>query len=113
MADEIPDVSRRRARPALGVRWSEDGGRVVVVRRRWGPLRSRIGALLGANPDMTVRLDTLGSAAWRILAAPQGAATVGDALARLHREFPGEPDLPQRLGRFVGTMVSQRMLKLD
>jgi hypothetical protein len=58
---------------------------------------------------LTVRLDELGSAAWRLL---DGRRTVGQVLAELEKAFPGQPDLGKRLGAFLGQMASRELVRL-
>lgn len=110
MGERIADVSRRVAEPAEGV-VAEEGadGRVTVRRRRFGAVRSRLVGLVGEPAEFTVKLDPLGSAAWRLL---DGRRTVAEVRAELQRLHPGEADLSARLGKFLGTMVSHEMVKL-
>jgi hypothetical protein len=109
MGERIADVSRRVAEHGDGVSWEEDAGRVTVRRRRFGAVRARLVGLLGEPADFTIRLDPLGSAAWRLVDGRRTVAEIRAELARLH---PDEPDLGQRLGKFLGTMVSHEMLRL-
>jgi hypothetical protein len=106
--ERIPDVSARVPEPAQ-VEVREESGRIVLVRRRFGPVRRRIVRLLGAQPDLTIRLDPLGSRAWRLM---DGRRTVAQVKAELERELPGEPDIGPRLGRLLGTLVSHGVLRL-
>ena len=106
--ERIPDVSARVPEPA-DVEVREEAGRVVLVRHRFGPVRSRIVRLFGAEPDLTIRLDPLGSRAWRLM---DGRRTVAQVRAALEAEFPGEADVGARLGRLVGTLVSRGVLRL-
>lgn len=111
MGERIADVSQRVAAPAEGVAVEEDAvsGRLTVRRRRFGALRAKVAAAAGVPPDLTVHLDPLGSAAWRLLDGRRTVAEVRAELARLH---PGEPDIGPRLGKFLGTMVSNGFLEL-
>lgn len=109
MGERIADVSRRVAEHGDGVTWEEDAGRVTVRRRRFGAVRARLVGLLGEPADFTIRLDPLGSAAWKLIDGRRSVAEIRAELARLH---PGEPDLGPRLGRFLGAMVSHDMVKL-
>jgi hypothetical protein len=106
--ERIADVSRRI--PERGdAQARESEGRIVLVKRRFGPARRAIVRLFGIQPDLTVNLDALGSAAWRLI---DGRRTVADIKAGLERQFPGEADLGPRLGRFLGTMVSRDLIRL-
>lgn len=110
MGERIADVSRRVAERGEDVA-AEEGpdGRVTVRRRRFGAVRSRLVGLVGEPAEFTVKLDPLGSAAWRLI---DGRRTVAEIRAELQRQHPGEADLGARLGRFLGTMVSHEMVRL-
>ncbi|MCA1812197.1 MAG: PqqD family peptide modification chaperone [Halobacteriales archaeon] len=106
--ERIPDASR--AIPRRGdVEAREEEGRVVLVRRRFGPARRGFLRLLKVEPDMTVRLDALGTAVWNLI---NGSRTVAQIHAELERTFPGEADLAPRLGTFLGAMVSRELVRL-
>jgi hypothetical protein len=111
VGERIADVSRRVAVPVAGVAVEEDAasGRLTVRRRRFGALRARMAAAAGVPADLTVHLDPLGSAAWRLL---DGRRTVGEVRAELAQRHPDEHDLGARLGKFVGTMLSNGFLEL-
>ncbi len=107
---EIADASRRIPVPcATGVLERPDGT-LVVLRRRRGALRRGILRLFGVKPNLEVRLDRLGSAAWRLM---DGRRTVGDIRIELEKLFPTEGSVATRLGRFVGLLASRRMLELE
>jgi hypothetical protein len=111
VGERIADVSRRVAVAAEGVAAEEDAvsGRLTVRRRRFGAVRARMAAAAGVPADLTVHLDPLGSAAWRLL---DGRRTVGEVRAELARLHPGESDIGPRLGKFLGTMVSNGFVEL-
>lgn len=111
VGERIADVSQRVAAVAEGVSVEEDpaSGRLTVRRRRFGALRARMAAAAGVPADFTVHLDPLGSAAWRLL---DGRRTVGEVRAELARLHPDERDIGPRLGKFVGTMVSNGFIEL-
>jgi hypothetical protein len=110
MGERIPDVSQQVAEPVEGVTVEEDGqGRLTVRRRRFGAVKARLVAAAGVPPDLTVHLDPLGSAAWRLI---DGRRTVAEVRARLHADHPGETELSARLGKFLGAMVSNGFLRL-
>src|ERR1041385_8419033 len=106
--ERIPDVSQRVAEPA-DVRVDEGAGRLIVRRRRFGPVRARLARLFGVPADYTVHLDSLGSAAWRLM---DGRRTVGEIRVLLVAKFPDQPDVGPRLGKFLGTLVSKGMVQL-
>lgn len=108
MTETIPDVSRFVAHRGVDD-WSESGGKVTVRRRRFGPVRGAILRLFGIPPVFTVHLDPLGSEVWLLL---DGVRTVADVRAALQQTHPGEEDLGARLGKFLGAMVSRRMVVL-
>lgn len=107
--ERIPDVSQRVAEPA-DVAVEEDAhGRLTLRRRRFGPVRGRLVGMFGASPDFTIRLDALGTAAWRLM---DGRRTVGEIRHALGVQFPHEADITVRLGKFLGTLVSHQMVQL-
>ena len=110
MGERIADVSRRVAERGDGVT-AEEGpdGRVTVRRTRFGAVRAKLVGLVGEPADFTIRLDSLGSAAWKLV---DGRRTVADIRAELQRLHPTETDLGARLGKFLGTMVSHEFVKL-
>ena len=109
MGERIADVSRRVAERGDVVAEEGPDGRVTLRRRRFGALRSRLVGLVGEPADFTVKLDPLGSAAWRLI---DGRRTVAEIKGELQRQHPAEADLGARLGKFLGTMVSHGLIKL-
>jgi hypothetical protein len=108
MREVIPDASRQV--PEHGdVRVEERAGRVSVVRRRWGPVRRGLARMLRVEPQKAIHLDALASRAWLLI---DGRRTVGEIRDLLASEFPGEPNVGARLGKFLGVMLSERMLRL-
>ncbi|HUR62405.1 MAG TPA: PqqD family protein [Candidatus Thermoplasmatota archaeon] len=106
--ERIPDASR--AVPRKGeVQERQEDGQVVLVRRRFGWLRRGFLRMVRVDPDLTVRLDLLGAAAWQLI---DGERTVAQLHAELQRRFPAQDDLAGRLGRFLGTMVSRGFVLL-
>jgi hypothetical protein len=106
LAETIPDVSGMVAERAVDD-WSQEQGRVTVRRRRSsgaGVLR-----LFGIPPVFTIHLDPLGSEVWLLL---DGTRTVGQVRAELEKAHPGETDFGPRLGKFIGAMVSRRIVRL-
>lgn len=96
--------------PVAGLRVDTDlHGLVTVRRQRFGAVRGALGRPFGVPAEFTVRLDALGSQAWGLL---DGRRTVGEVHAELARTRPGEADLAARLGKFLSTMLSHRMLEL-
>jgi hypothetical protein len=107
---EIPDASSRVPVPcATGVLEKPDGT-LVVLRRRRGAFRRVVLRLFGVKGEVEVRLDRLGSAAWRLM---DGRRTLAQIRAQLETLFPGEDNVALRLGRFVGMLASRRMLELE
>lgn len=108
--ERIPDASRQVAVPAPDVVATTDAhGLVTVRRRRFGRVRAIIGKPFGVAPEFTIRLDRLASQAWGLL---DGKRTVGQVHVELARHMPEEKDLPARLGKFLGAMVSHHMVEL-
>jgi hypothetical protein len=110
MGERIADVSQRVAERVEEVR-EETGadGRVTVRRRRFGAVKARMVAAAGVPADLTIHLDPLGSAAWRLV---DGRRTVGEIRVELLKAHPTEADLAARLGKFMGAMVSNGFLRL-
>ncbi|HJQ93832.1 MAG TPA: PqqD family peptide modification chaperone, partial [Candidatus Thermoplasmatota archaeon] len=84
-------------------------GRVTLRRRRFGAVKAKLVAAAGVPADLTVHLDALGSSAWRLI---DGQRTVAAIRAELGKENPDQPDLGARLGKFLGTMVSNGFVRL-
>lgn len=107
--ESIPDVSAMVAERASSDWTQEPDGRVSVRRRRFGAGRAAVLRLFGIPPTLTVHLDALGSEAWLLL---DGARTVAQVRTALEASHPGEADLGPRLGRFLGAMVSRKLIVL-
>ncbi len=106
--ETIADVSTRIVEHGDVVA-QDDGNRVTVSRRRFGGVRARLAPLFGVKPTFEIRLDALGSAAWRLM---DGQRTVAEIRAELVRTHPREDDLTRRFSRYLGTMVSHQMVRL-
>lgn len=105
---QAADVATRVAERA-DVDWREDDeGRVAVTRRKFGPVGSALLRLVRIRPTLTVHLDPLGSEVWRLL---DGKRTVAEVLAELQSEFPDEPDLADRLGQYLSSLASHRLVR--
>lgn len=110
MPERVPDVSDRTPVRA-DVDWTgTPDGRVSVRKRKFGAVGTRLLRMAGLKPDLTVNLDALGSRAWRLM---DGRRTVADVLDGLREAFPHEEDLAPRLGRFLSTMVSNGLVRLE
>lgn len=109
MPERIADVSARTPERA-DVGWAvEADGRVRVEKRKFGAAGSRLLRAFRVRDTLTVRLDPLGSEVWGLL---DGRRTVADVLALLQEAHPDEDDLATRLGTFLGTMVSNDLVRL-
>lgn len=107
--ERIPDVSHRTATRA-DVEWEElPDGRVAIRKDKFGPAASRLLQAFRVPPTLTVHLDTLGSDAWRLM----DGRSVADILAELRRSHPREDDLPRRLGKYLSTLVSNDLVRLE
>jgi len=105
---QVADVSQRRVY-RVDVAWHEAGGRVVIVRRKFGRAGSALLRLFRVSPDLVLRLDALGSAAWRAM----DGRRVEEVLEALRREDPEADDLPARLGRYLSTLASNGLIRLE
>jgi hypothetical protein len=106
--ERIPDASRAVPRKERVLERVEDG-KVVLVRERFGPARRGLLRMFRVDPDLTVRLDELGTAAWALI---DGKRTVGQMHVALQARFPGQADLAARLGKFLGMLVSRSLVRL-
>lgn len=105
----IPDVSHCTATRA-DVSWEElADGRVAVSKKKFGPAASRLLQALRMPPTLTVKLDTVGSDVWRLM----DGRSVAQILEELRRLHPEEEDLPERLGQYLSTMVSNELVRLE
>ena len=102
---DIQDHTIRRR----DVDWREEGGRVVVRRRKYGACGSAVLRLFRIDPVLTVRFDDLGSEAWLLL----DGRTAGEVLEALRTTRPDEPQLPQRLGRYLSLLTSNGLIDID
>lgn len=106
----LEDVNLLELAPVRTAEWSEVEGRVVVERppslargpRRW---IETLSALTGVK---RIRLDAVGSSAWRRL---DGAHTVGEVCAALRAELGAacEP-AEERLGLFLGMLRREKLV---
>ncbi len=110
MSERIPDVSARIAQRA-DVPWTVlADGRVQVTKSKFGPAGSKLLKAFKVPPTLTVKLDVLGSELWQLM---DGKHTVAELLASLQKTHPDESELPARLGKFLSTMVSNDLVKLE
>ncbi len=111
MADWIPDVSKRIVLRGDDVSWDEaEDGRVTLRRRKFGRVGTGVLKTFRVPPDLTVHLDAVGSEAWRLM---DGRRTVGEVLQGLQVRFPDEENLGERLGKYLGTLVSNGLVRLE
>jgi len=108
MTETIPDVSHMVAERATSD-WSEAHGRVSVRRRRYSGAKASILRMFGIPAILTVHLDPLGTEVWLLL---DGKRTVAQVRIELEKTHAGEPDLGARLGKFLGAMVSRKLVRL-
>lgn len=106
MAEHIADGSRLR--PRRSAPHIVEHGRVIVRRRKFGPVRTALGRLFGVQPFLETRLDALGSEVWRLL----DGRTLDEVLRALQAAHPEESELAQRLGRCISTWASLRLIEL-
>lgn len=90
--------------------WSvDDAGLVQVQKRKFGAFGSRLLSLFFIRPFLKVRLDAMGSEVWLLL---DGKRTVAAVLQQLQADHPDEPNLPDRLGRYLGAMAQTGLVRL-
>lgn len=102
------DASALRVTVAPGVTSTNDG-REHITRPKYGPRGTRLLEFLRINPNLTLHLDDLGTATWPLL----DGRTVGDVLAGLQERFPEQPQLGERLGRFLGALHENKFIVLE
>lgn len=88
---------------------ADEDGLVVLRKPKMGRFGTGLLRLFRIDPLLTLRLDDLGSDVWRLL----DGRTAGAVLAALQEQHPDEDDLPERLGRHLGTLVGHGLVRLD
>lgn len=110
MAKSLQDINLLDLAPVRLARWEEAGDRVVLQRPRppRGGLKGFLGRVSYSLSASRIRLDDVGSFAWRRL---DGRTTVGEAAEAMRQHF-GEKAEPaeERLGQFVRTLRREGML---
>ncbi len=90
--------------------WDVDEyGRVALRRRKFGRIGTAVLRLFRMKPELTIRLDALGSAVWQLIDDQRTADAI---VARLKAQFPDEPDLARRLGSYLSTLASSGFIRL-
>ncbi len=108
--ERISDVSKRTPHRA-DVPWEVlPDGRVAITKRKFGAAASKLLAAFKVPPTLTLKLDGLGSEAWKLM---DGKRTVGDVASALLAAHPDESDVPARLGQYLSTLVSNDLVRLD
>ncbi len=88
----------------------DEHGRVALRRRKFGRMGTLLMRLFRMSPDLTVRLDPLGSAVWQLI---DDRRTAQEILERLHAKFPQEENLGRRLGQYLSTLASSGFIRLQ
>lgn len=91
-------------------RWKEEGTRIVLRKRRAGPLVTALFRLFRIEPYADIRLDPLGSEVWLLL---DGHRTVAHVLEALQERHPDEEHLAERLGRFLSMLAMNRLVRMQ
>lgn len=108
--ERIPDVSQRTAHRA-DVTWDVlPDGRIAITKRKFGAATAKLLGLFKVPPTMTLKLDALGSEAWKLM---DGSRTIGQVAEALVAAHPDEKDVPARLGQYLSTLVSNELVRLD
>ena len=107
---QLDNVNLLDLRPVRLAEWEDDGERVVILRPR-PPRRGRwhvVHVLIYHMAARRIRLDPVGSAAWRLL---DGAHTVSEIAARLSSQF-GERAEPAdvRLGLLIRALRREELI---
>lgn len=108
MSERIPDVSARIVTRATEQWTTNEYGRVIITKRKFGAFGTRMLKLFRIPGDMVLTLDPIASHAWNNM----DGRTVADVLIALEKEFPDQEGLSNRLGQFLGTLVSNDLVGL-
>ncbi len=110
VVERIPDVAQRTAHRA-DVQWEElPDGRIAIEKRKFGAAASKLLSAFKVPPTLTLKLDSLGSEAWKLM---DGQRTVGQVAEALMAAHPDQEDVPARLGQYLSTLVSNDLVRLD
>lgn len=106
---ELEDVNLLDLTPVRVAEWAEEGQVVVVTRPAPPkPWRAPLSWLSAAATTRRLRLDAVGSHAWR---AMDGRRTVGEIADELSRVFGDEVEpATERLGMLVRTMHHESLI---
>ncbi|MGB0652104.1 MAG: PqqD family protein [Thermoplasmatota archaeon] len=105
---EARDVADHVAEPLVEAEVGDDG-HLRLRRRKFGRFGTLVLRVLRISPDLVVKLDDLGAAAWQLMDGKRTVAQVADCL---RADRPEEEQIEQRLGSFLGILVSQRLVAL-
>ena len=109
--EELEGVNLLELAPVRTAEWEEEGERVVVMRplpRTRGP-RGVLDRFFHRMSASRIRLDEVGSVAWRAL---DGERTVAEVAALLREEFgEGVDPAEQRLGHLIWLMRREGVLR--
>jgi len=90
--------------------WHEGAdGRVGVTRRKFGRFGTAMLRLARVKPDVTLKLDAMGSAAWRLM----DGRTVAEMLPSLEAAFSEEGRLDERFGLYLSRLVQAGVVRLE
>ncbi|MGB1585532.1 MAG: PqqD family protein [Thermoplasmatota archaeon] len=101
------DIAQQR--PIRLVEGTEEGGLVVLRKQKMGRFGTGLLRLFRIDPEMTIRLDAVGSDVWRLM----DGRTCAEMLDTLQERHPDATDLPARLGRYVGALVGYELVSIQ
>lgn len=90
-----------------GVTVTEDG-LIHISRRKFGTFGTGVLQFFRVRPELTLNLDDIGSAAWRLI----DGRTTGAILVALQERYPHETGLGERLGRHLAALLENRFITI-
>lgn len=95
--------------PRHAATWTEEpDGRVAIQRKKFGRFGTFLLKLVRIQPTLTLRLDGLGSAAWKLM----DGRNVESLIDGLEEQFPDEGRLTERVGAYLTELQRSGVMTL-